>query len=115
MNAHANQSEFIVEIECEVLGTLLANADYRKVADILEPIHFIEPIHREIFKSIIAAHEQYANNSMPIVLKLIDDDVVLAFEQAAEITLSQYMAKLVATSIYGPASLDKTAKRVVLQ
>ncbi|MFX3882815.1 hypothetical protein ACJBUC_10355, partial [Streptococcus suis] len=31
------------------------------------------------------------------------------------ITLSQYMAKLVATSIYGPASLDKTAKRVVLQ
>nr|DAO70290.1 MAG TPA: DnaB-like replicative helicase [Caudoviricetes sp.] len=115
MNAHASQSKFIVEIECEVLGTLLANADYRKVADILEPIHFIEPIHREIFKSIIAAHEQYANNSMPIVLKLIDDDVALAFEQAAEITLSQYMAKLVATSIYGPASLDKTAKRVVLQ
>lgn len=51
------QEGFVVEIEQNLLGIMLKGGDQRAVLTRLEPQHFIEPIHAEIYRTMQLTHE----------------------------------------------------------
>ena len=78
------------EAEQALLGALLANnAAYEKVSDFLQPVHFADPVHRQIFEACgrLIERGQIAN---AIQLKnLFDRENALA-----DVGGAQYLAKL---------------------
>jgi len=94
MNAPVDQSSFVVEVEQEVLGTLLSGGDFRRVVGILEDRHFVEDMSRRLFMVIKVAHERYNSTSVPVVIKLIPEDLSLAFRTAFDGGVNGYLGRL---------------------
>src|SRR6267142_6609602 len=107
-----------IEAEQSLLGAILVNNEalYR-VSDFLEPIHFFEPIHQQIFeigRSLIRTGKL----ASPVTLKtFLPADVNIA-----GLTLPQYLARLAAeaTTIinaadYGRAIYDLAIRRELIQ
>jgi len=107
-----------IEAEQSLLGAILVNNEalYR-VSDFLEPIHFFEPIHQQIFeigRSLIRTGKL----ASPVTLKTF----LPADANIAGLTLPQYLARLAAeaTTIinaadYGRAIYDLAIRRELIQ
>ena len=91
-----------VEAEQALLGAILLNNDaFYRVSDFLEPVHFYEPIHRDIYElagKIIRA----GKSADPTTIKTHLPEQLLP-----DVTMAQYLAKLAAEAIAsGAASKD---------
>lgn len=115
IKAEIPDGAYVPEIEQDVLGTILFGGDFRNVAHFLREEHFIPDVHRVIFRAIRAAHDHYGSTMMPVVSRLIPDDVGLLFSQATEKTPLAYMADLAGAVIVGPSGLERGAKAVISQ
>src|SRR3954449_8728364 len=79
-----------IEAEQSLLGAILVNNEalYR-VSDFLEPTHFFEPIHQQIFE-IARSLIRTGKLASPVTLKTF----LPADANIAGLTLSQYLARL---------------------
>jgi replicative DNA helicase len=102
-----------VEAEQALLGAILLNNDaFYRVSDFLEPVHFYEPIHRDIYElagKIIRA----GKSADPTTIKTHLPDQLLP-----DITMAQYLARLAAEATtvlnaadYGQAIYDLAIRR----
>src|SRR5436853_7386568 len=107
-----------VEAEQSLLGAVLVNNEalYR-VSDFLEPTHFFEPIHQQIF-DIARSLIRTGKLASPVTLKTF----LPADANIAGLTLPQYLARLAAeaTTIinaadYGRAIYDLAIRRDLIQ
>lgn len=116
MNAIPGKGSFIIEIEQEVLASLLLNGGFQNVVSILEPRHFLEPIHGQIFEAIRIAHERFNSTRPDVVIKLIDDGVKEKYRLTVENdTVLKYLNRLAVSAVHGIQGLEKSARRVVDQ
>jgi replicative DNA helicase len=107
-----------IEAEQSLLGAILVNNEalYR-VSDFLEPNHFFEPIHQQIFE-IARSLIRTGKLASPVTLKtFLPTDVDIA-----GLTLPQYLARLAAeattiinASDYGRAIYDLAIRRDLIQ
>lgn len=111
----APQPSFVIEIEQEVLGTLLTGGDFRRISGILETKHFIEPLHGTLFSIMKSAFERYNSTTVPVVARLIPDDVAMAFRIKLEVNVNAYLAKLAAGAVYGGKMIEQSARKIVEQ
>jgi len=102
-----------VEAEQALLGAILVNNEaFYRVSDFLEPIHFYEPIHREIFE-VIGKIIRAGRTATPITAKThLPENLV------ADMTMPQYLARLAAEATtvlnaadYGQAIHDLAIRR----
>lgn len=114
MNAVA-QTGFVIEVEQELLGSLLSGGDFRRVAGILEDRHFVEPMHSALFALIRSAFERYNSTSVPVVARLVPDDLATAFKANLGTTANAYLANLCANTVFGPSGLEQNARKIVEQ
>lgn len=110
-----NETNFVIEIEQEVLGSLLLGADFRRISNILNAGHFIEPIHGVIFEAISDSYGRF-NSTLPAVInKVIPDDAKEGYKKATGKELLTYLISLSSGAVFGAPSIENTAKRVVEQ
>src|SRR5436309_15814615 len=107
-----------IEAEQSLLGAILVNNEalYR-VSDFLEPLHFFEPIHQQIYE-IARSLIRTGKLASPVTLKTF----LPADADIAGLTLPQYLARLAAeaTTInnaadYGRAIYDLATRRELIQ
>lgn len=102
-----------VEAEQALLGAILINNDaFYRVSDFLEPVHFYEPVHRDIYElagKIIRA----GKSADPTTIKTHLPDQLLP-----DVTMAQYLARLAAEATtvlnaadYGQAIYDLAIRR----
>ena len=103
-----------IEAEQALLGAILVNNDaFYRVSDFLEPDHFFEAIHRQIYK-VTAEMIRSAKRANPVTIKTF----LPADEKIGEMTVSTYLARLAAeaTTIinaedYGRSIYDLATRR----
>ena len=105
-----------IEAEQALLGAILVNNEaFYRVSDFLEPIHFYEPIYREIYEvcgKIIRA----GKTATPVTAKTyLPDDLLEG------VTMAQYLARLAAEATtvlnaadYGQAIYDLAIRRNII-
>jgi replicative DNA helicase len=107
-----------IEAEQALLGAILVNNEaFYRVSDFLEPTHFFEPIHQQIYqlaRDLIRAGKL----ATPVTLKTFLDANV----DIGGLTVSQYLARLAAeaTTIinaedYGRTVYDLSVRRALIQ
>ncbi|MDF2799544.1 MAG: replicative helicase, partial [Devosia sp.] len=102
-----------VEAEQALLGAVLVNNEaFYRVSDFLEPVHFYEPIHREIYE-VIGKFIRAGKSADPITIKGHLPEQLLA-----DVTMPQYLARLAAEATtvlnaadYGRAIYDLAIRR----
>lgn len=127
IDTSANQSEAAdenyrlaphnIEAEQALLGAILVNNEaFYRVSDFLEPEHFYEGLHRQIYETA-AQLIRVGKVATPITLKTF----LPADEQVGEITVSQYLVRLAtqATTIinavdYGRSIYDLAIRRSLI-
>src|ERR1700742_3243247 len=107
-----------IELEQALLGAILVNNEalYR-VSDFLEPLHFFEPIHQQIY-DLSRALIRTGKLASPVTLKtFLPTDINIA-----GLTVPQYLARLAAeattiinASDYGRAVYDLAIRRDLIQ
>lgn len=93
-----HQRDFPVALEAEqaLLGALLMNDSvYSSVSALLEPKHFSEPVHQEIFDAI-GALIQRGQKPNPVTVKL---QMPSGDKMVGELTMARYLARLVAEAV----------------
>src|SRR5437660_9841869 len=106
-----------IEAEQALLGAILVNNEaFYRVSDFLEPVHFFEPIHQEIFE-LASSLVRAGKVASPVTLKTFlppDLDV-------AGMTPSQYLARLAAEATtvinaedYGRTIYDLAIRRTLI-
>lgn len=106
-----------IEAEQAILGAILMNNDALEFLRVpLEPNHFYERIHRDIFEAILDLRKA-GRNANPVTVRNYVEDV-----QIGEKTISQYLASLVSDAVtilnapdYARAIIDASARRACLQ
>ena len=107
-----------IEAEQALLGAILVNNEaFYRVSDFLEPVHFFEPIHQQIYqlaRDLIRAGKL----ATPVTLKTFLDASV----DIGGLTVGQYLARLAAeaTTIinaedYGRTVYDLSIRRALIQ
>src|SRR6476620_5303292 len=107
-----------IEAEQALLGAILVNNEaFYRVSDFLEPVHFFEPIHQQIYqlaRDLIRAGKL----ATPVTLKTFLDATI----DIGGVTVSQYLARLAAeaTTIinaedYGRTIYDLSVRRALIQ
>ena len=107
-----------IEAEQALLGAILVNNEaFYRVSDFLEPVHFFEPIHQQIYqlaRDLIRAGKL----ATPVTLKTFIDASV----DIGGLTVGQYLARLAAeaTTIinaedYGRTVYDLSVRRALIQ
>src|SRR3954463_2485855 len=81
-----------IEAEQAVLGAILVNNEaFYRVSDFLEPQHFFEPIHQQIYE-LASTLIRAGKGASPVTLKtFLPSDMVIGVLNA-----SQYLARLAA-------------------
>lgn len=115
MNAPVQQTGYVQEIEQEVLGSLLYGGDFRKVMGFLREDHFIADLHRILFSAIKTAFEQFGSTTVPVVAKLLPEDVSPAFMAKTGKSAGAYMASLSDCNVFGGAGIERAARAVISQ
>ena len=103
-----------IEAEQALLGAILVNNDaFYRVSDFLEPDHFHEPIHRQIYK-VTSDMIRAAKRANPVTIKTFLPE----HEKIGEMTVSTYLARIAteATTIinaedYGRSIYDLATRR----
>ncbi len=91
-----------IEAEQQLLGAILTNNDiYDRIAALVKPEHFFEPVHQRIFEIAVARIQKNALAS-PVTLKgyLEDDEALMALGGPA------YLARLAGAAISAFAARD---------
>ena len=91
-----------IEAEQQLLGAILTNNDiYDRIAALVRPEHFFEPVHQRIFEIAVARIQRNALAS-PVTLKayLEDDEALVALGGPA------YLARLAGAAISAYAARD---------
>ena len=107
-----------IEAEQALLGAILVNNEaFYRVSDFLEPVHFFEPIHQQIYQ---LARDLIRSGKLatPVTLKTFLDASV----DIGGLTVGQYLARLAAeaTTIinaedYGRTVYDLSVRRALIQ
>jgi replicative DNA helicase len=105
-----------VEAEQALLGAILVNNEaFHRVSDFLEPTHFFEPIHNEIY-SIFEKIIRAGKAATPITAKTFLPDDLLD-----NVTMAQYLARLAAEAAtvinaydYGRSIYDLALRRALI-
>jgi replicative DNA helicase len=95
-----------IEAEQALLGAILVNNEaYYRVSDFLEPRHFFEPIHQQIYE-LAASLVRAGKVATPVTLKTF----LPADADIAGLTAAQYLARLAAeaTTIINAADYGRT-------
>jgi replicative DNA helicase len=103
-----------IEAEQALLGAILVNNDaFYRVSDFLEPDHFYEPLHRQIYK-VTADMIRAAKRANPVTIKTFLPEE----EKIGDMTVAIYLARLAAeaTTIinaedYGRSIYDLATRR----
>ena len=106
-----------IEAEQALLGAILVNNEaFYRVSDFLAPEHFYEPVHREIYE-IVGKIIRAGKAATPITVKTYLPD-----QLTADVTLQQYLARLVAEATtvinsadYGQTIYDAAIRRALIQ
>jgi replicative DNA helicase len=101
-----------IEAEQALLGAVLVNNEaFYRVSDFLAPEHFYEPIHREIYE-VCAKIIRAGKTATPITTKTYLPDQLLA-----DVTMSQYLARLAAeaTTVINAADYGQTIYDLALR
>lgn len=106
-----------IEAEQALLGAILVNNDaYYRVSDFLRPEHFLEPLHKQIYK-VASDMIRAAKRANPVTIKTF----LPADEKVGEMTVTQYLARLAAeaTTIinaedYGRSIYDLATRRSLI-
>lgn len=107
-------TSFVIEIEQEVLGSLMLGG-YTRIASMLAERHFVEDMHKPIYQAIASAHERFNSARPDIVIKLIPQAVADAFKEKTGQTLAQYLGRLATSAVLGSANIERSAKQVIEQ
>ena len=98
-----------IEAEQQLLGAILTNNDvYDRIASVLKPKHFYDPVHRRIYE---VAETRIQRNALasPVTLKpLLEDD-----EGLNELGGPAYLVRLAANAISTYAARDFAQPLVV--
>lgn len=102
-----------VEAEQALLGAILLNNDaFYRVSDFLEPVHFYEPVHRDIYE-IAGKIIRAGKSADPTTIKTHLPEQLLP-----DVTMAQYLAKLAAEATtvlnagdYGQTIYDTAIRR----
>ena len=106
-----------IELEQALLGAILVNNEaFYRVSDFLEPRHFFEPVHQQLYE-IAASLVRVGKTATPITLKtFLPSDLDIA-----GLTASQYLARLAAeattvinASDYGRTIYDLAIRRSLI-
>jgi replicative DNA helicase len=105
-----------VEAEQALLGAILLNNDaFYRVSDFLEPEHFYEPIHRDIYE-LVGKIIRAGKSADPTTIKTHLPDQLLP-----EMTMAQYLARMAAEATtvinaadYGQAIYDLAIRRSLI-
>lgn len=112
----ALDNSFIPELEQEVLGALLLSGDIKYLPGSLQPGHFIEPFHREIFANMQLAAEQYKSVRMDLVHKLMATVMDMdAIQQQLGISLRAYLARLSGATVRAAPGLKDSIPAMLHQ
>lgn len=114
MTIAPDQASFVIEVEQEVLGSLMLGG-YSRVSSMLDARHFIEGIHKHIYQAIASGYERFNSAHPGIIIKLLAQDIAAKFEQETGQPLSQYLARLSTSAVFGPVNIEKSAKQVIEQ
>jgi replicative DNA helicase len=115
LNALPSSESFVIEVEQEVLGALLSGGDFRRVSGLLQSKHFVEPFHGVLFDAMRQAFERYNSTSLPTVARMIPKEVAARFSLKLNQDITSYLAGLMSATVYGGASLETSARRVIEQ
>lgn len=115
MTALPKPEAFIVEIEQEVLGSMMLSSEVRRISGIIRSEHFIEPLHAFLFGVMMDTFDRFGTLAPNVVLKAIPDIDRAAWEARLGMRLSAYLAQVAANTLSGPAYLERSAKKVVAQ
>ena len=116
--AEFRQSPHNIEVEQALLGAILVNNEaFYRVSDFLEPKHFFEPIHQQIYE-VGASLIRAGKIASPVTLKTF----IPAETDIAGLNPAQYLARLAAeaTTIinsedYGRSIYDLATRRDLIQ
>lgn len=106
-----------IEAEQALLGAILVNNEaFYRVADFLKPVHFFEPLHRQIYE-IAGELIRTGKTANPITIKTF----LPAEEKVGEMTVAQYVARLAVEAVtiinaqdYGRAIYDLATRRALI-
>lgn len=115
MNAPVARTDFVPEIEQEVLGALLFGGDASETLSKLDDHHFISRFHQVIYRAIRAAYERYNICNPSVVLRLVPEAEASEFEKAQGLRLSAYLAGLCGKTVYGMSRIAESSRRVIEQ
>ena len=113
----ARQSPHNIDVEQALLGAILINNDaFYRVSDFLEPVHFYDPLHRQIFETCV---------QLIRMGKIADPRTIKSFvgenETVGDITVAEYLSRLAfeaATIInaedYGRSIYDLAIRRSLI-
>lgn len=112
----ALDASYIPELEQEVLGALLLSGDVKHVPGSLEPGHFIEPFHRDLFASMKQAADQYRSVRLDLVRNVLAATVDMeGVEKQLGIPVPEYLARLVGGTVRGAAGLKDSVPAMMHQ
>lgn len=114
MTAAPKQSDFIIELEQEVLGSLMLGG-FIRVSSMLEARHFVEPVHQLIYQAITSAYERFNSARPDILIKLLPQAAADAYKQATGEAIGRYLSKLATSAVVGSPGVEKSAKQVIEQ
>lgn len=106
-----------IEAEQALLGAILVNNEaFYRVSDFLEPEHFYEPVHRDIYE-VLSQIIRAGRTATPVTAKThLPDDLM------ENVTMAQYLARLAAEATtvlnaydYGRSIYDLSLQRALIQ
>ena len=112
----ASESGIVIEIEQDVLGGMMLDAEcIGRAKPILRRHHFCEAVHQIIFDGIMSAFDRYRSASPQVVLQVIDPSLNDVFSARVGVSLQTYLARLAAHTGSGRANIAERARSVVEQ
>src|SRR5690606_29957341 len=106
---------FVVEVEQDLLGSIMQSGELSRVSGIVRADHFVEPLHAFLFGYFQSASERYGSVTPPIILKLIPEEDRRAWDARLETGLSAYLASMLAGCVSGGRFIERAARKVVEQ
>ncbi len=107
---------YVPEVEFALLGVLLDGAgDFSGVLAYVEPSHFVEPVHREVYAAIRQSHERFSTTQLTTVMKVVPEGVRQQFKVSTGQDLGGYLSRMISGTVHTAASAMSVARNVVSQ
>lgn len=106
---------FVPELEQQLLGAILSGGDHRQIFAMLDDDQFIEPVHKHLFAAARVAQERFSATTIPVVVRLLSEEVRKEFKAATGGEIAAYMAKCTSATMYGAGTAARAARNVAAQ